>query len=257
MAGKRVCFVLMVVLAVVSAGNAMTRRRVRHSRRHAAPASQRHSSPRRRRSLRRVAWNPLFAGSHEMLVRQNVQLDQLELPRIADEDELVTREDAGELVPVQDSDSLVVAANLAENHRYCKPWTRDFLEDLGTAYYEEFHQPIIATSLVRTAEQQKKLRRRNRNAAPEEGETASTHLTGVTVDILKRGMTRKQHQWLEQYFLPLAQAGMIEPIEELHQPVFHVVVYNSYPSQIRQPEEPSEAPAPAPQPDMPETGGEN
>jgi hypothetical protein len=178
-----------------------------------------------------------------MLVRQNIQIDQLELPRIADEDELLAREAAQELVPVDEGPGLVVAPNLAESHRYCKPWTRDFLEDLGAAYFQEFNQPIIATSLVRTAEQQKRLHRRNRNAAPEEGETASTHLTGMTVDLLRRGMTRKQHEWIEQYFMPLVQAGLIEPIEERHEPVFHVVVFNTY-SEWRQPEQPAETDAP-------------
>lgn len=177
---------------------------------------------------RHARWNPMFTADHEMLVRQNIQLDALELPRIANEDELFVRELHGELVPVEDSDSLVLAANLTENHRYCKPWTRDFLEDLGEAYYEQFQVPITATSLVRTAEQQRRLRRHIRNAAPESGATASTHLTGVTVDILKRGMTAKQHAWMEQYLLPLKQAGMIDPIEEHHQPVFHIVVFNTY-----------------------------
>jgi uncharacterized protein YcbK (DUF882 family) len=170
----------------------------------------------------------MFPGSHEMLVRQNVQLDQLELPRISSEEQLIQLEEAQELVPVENSRSLSVASNLAGNRRYCRPWTRDFLEDLSDAYYSEFHQPIMVTSLVRTIDQQKKLRRRNHNAAPQEGDTASTHLTGVTVDILKRGMTRKQHDWLNQYLLPLKQAGLVDPIEELRQPVFHVVVFNTY-----------------------------
>jgi hypothetical protein len=169
----------------------------------------------------------MFPGSHEMLVHQNEILDSLELPRIATEEELFTLEEAEELVPVEDTPSLVVAPNLAENRRYCRPWTRDFVEDLGEAYYHEFHRPIVVTSLVRTMDQQKKLRRYNRNAAPEEGETASTHLAGVTVDILKRGMTRVQHRWMEQYFLPLKEAGLIDPIEELRQPVFHIVVFKA------------------------------
>jgi hypothetical protein len=163
-----------------------------------------------------------------MLVRQNVQLDQLELPRIANDEELLQLEDEESLVPVESSRSLNIASNLKESRRYCRPWTRDFLEDLGDAFYGEFHRPIVVTSLVRTIEQQKKLRRHNGNAAPQEGQTASTHLTGVTVDILKRGLTRKQYDWLNQYFMPLKQAGVIDPIEELRQPVFHVVVFNTY-----------------------------
>jgi Family of unknown function (DUF5715) len=182
----------------------------------------------RRVRVRRVVWNPLFRGSHELLVRENVQIDGLELPRIADDDELELLEDSEELVPMTDSQYLSVSSIRLPNRRYCRPWTREFLEDLSAAYYEEFHQPLVITSLVRTAEQQKKLRRRNRNAAPEEGETVSTHLTGMTFDLYKRGMSRRQHKWIEDYFLPLKEVGLIEPIEERRQPVFHVTVFDTY-----------------------------
>ncbi len=186
------------------------------------------TSRRRRGRVRRIVWNPLFRGSHELLVRENVQIDDLELTRIADDDELELLEDSEELVPVTDSQYLSVSSIRLPNRRYCRPWTREFLEDLSAAYYEEFHQPLVITSLVRTAEQQRKLRRRNRNAAPEEGETVSTHLTGMTFDLYKRGMSRRQHKWIESYFLPLKELGVIEPIEERRQPVFHVTVFNSY-----------------------------
>ena len=129
---------------------------------------------------------------------------------------------------VADTRALTVAANLAPSRHYCRPWTRDFIEDLSEAYYQQFHRPLMATSLVRTVEQQKKLRRSNRNAGPEEGDTASTHLAGVTVDILKRGMTRQQHDWMNHYLLPLKEAGLIDPIEERRQPVFHIVVFGHY-----------------------------
>lgn len=183
---------------------------------------------RRHARLRRVVWNPLFRGSHELLVRQNLVIDEMDLPRIQDDEELEIREANQELVPVEDTESMSVASNLIENRRWCKPWTRDFLEDLSEAYYQQFHQPLMITSLVRTAEQQKKLRRHNHNAAPEEGDTVSTHLTGMTFDLYKRGMTRKQHKWIEDYFSPLKEAGLIDPIEERRQPVFHVTVFNEY-----------------------------
>ncbi len=182
----------------------------------------------RRARVRRLMWNPMFKGSHEMLVTENVKLDAMELPRIEDDDQLGLLEDSGDLVQIDESRSLKLAANLLANRRYCRPWTRDFAEDFGDAFYAEFHKPIQINSAVRTAEQQKKLRRTNRNAAPQEGDTASTHLTGVTLDISKRGLTRKQHQWIEQYFLPMRDAGVIDPIEERRQPVFHVVVFEGY-----------------------------
>jgi hypothetical protein len=81
---------------------------------------------------------------------------------------------------------------------------------------------------------QKKLRRHNRNAAPEKGETASSHLAGITVDIQRRGMTKQQVAWMEQYLMPLKDQGLVEPEEERHQWVFHVAVSGRY-ADLREP----------------------
>ncbi len=172
-------------------------------------------------------WTPMFPGSHDMLVRENEELDRLQLPRIADEYELLRYEASQELVPVSETDALKLAADLQDSHRYCRPWTRDFLQDFSTAYYEQFHSPLQINSLVRTVEQQHRLRRWNRFAAPEFGDTASTHLTGVTFDMSRRGLTYEQYEWIRNYLLPLQAQGMIDPIEE-RQPVLHVVVYDKY-----------------------------
>jgi hypothetical protein len=182
----------------------------------------------RHRRVRHLHWNPMFKGSHEMLVKQNEIIDQLELPRIADDDELAFVISNEQLVPLQETLALHIAGNLKPTRRYCKPWTRDFVADFSQAFYEEFKRPIQVNSAIRTVQQQKKLRRRNRNAGPIEGETASTHLAGIALDISKRGLTRKQHAWVEQYFLPLKDKGLIDPIEERRQPVFHVVVFDRY-----------------------------
>ena len=82
-------------------------------------------------------------------------------------------------------------------------------------------------SLVRTAEQQRRLRRHNRFAAPEAGDTVSTHLAGVSVDLSRRGLSKAQYEWMRSYLLPLKDAGMVDPIEE-RQPVLHVVVFEKY-----------------------------
>ncbi len=172
---------------------------------------------------------PMFPGSHEMLVRQNEELDRLQLPRIADDYELMRYELSQELVPVNETDALKLAADLPENRRYCRPWTRDFLQDFTQAYYNEFHSPLQINSLVRTVEQQHRLRRWNRFAAPEIGDTASTHLTGVTFDMSRRGLSVEEYEWIRNYLLPLQAEGMVDPIEE-RQPVLHVVVYQKYTS---------------------------
>jgi hypothetical protein len=75
---------------------------------------------------------------------------------------------------------------------------------------------------------QKKLRRHNRNAAPAEGETASSHLAGLTVDLQRRGMTREQVHFVERYLFYLRALGLVEPEEERRQWVFHIMVSERY-----------------------------
>ena len=152
----------------------------------------------------------------------------MELPRIQNEAELEQLVASQDLVPIVPSRTLRIEPRLAANRRYCRPWTRDFLNDLSDAYYNEFHSQIQVNSAVRTVQVQKKLRRHNRNAAPERGETASSHLAGITVDIQRRGMSRQQVKWMEQYLLPLKNLGLVEPEEERHQWVFHVAVSGRY-----------------------------
>ena len=194
---------------------------------HTAKARHARNASNAQRHFRLVKWNPLFPGSHELLVQQNEELDRLQLPRFYDDYDLIHYEISQDLVPVSETDALKIAADLPETRRYCRPWTRDFLRDFSQAFYDEFQTPIQVNSLVRTAKQQQQLRRHNRFAAPEVGETASTHLTGVTVDLSRRGLTKMQYQWMRDYLLPLQEAGMVNPIEE-RQPVLHVVVFEKY-----------------------------
>ena len=177
---------------------------------------------------RRVLWNPVLRGSHDSMVRQNEEIDRLLIPRIQDDDELQNLILRQELMEVADSDGIVVAPNLEYTRRYSRPWTRDFVNDLGDAYYGEFRRPLQVTSIVRTAEQQKKLRRRNRNAAPEAGDITSSHLAGISVDIGKRGLTRKQKTWLNNYLKNLQDQGLIEAAEERRQACFHIMVSQRY-----------------------------
>lgn len=191
------------------------------------PAHHSHRA-RRRSHLRRLLWNPVFRPSHDSLLRQNAEIDRLELPRIQDDSELQQLIASADLVPIEPNESLRIDPRLDPNRRYCRPWTRDFLEDLSNAYYDQFHSQIQVNSAVRTVKVQKKLIRHNRNAAPYQGDTASSHLAGITVDIQRRGMTRQQIQWVEQYLMPMRDAGLIEPEEERHQWVFHIAVSGRY-----------------------------
>jgi hypothetical protein len=178
--------------------------------------------------LRRTRWNPVFRPSRDSLLRQNAEIDRMELPRIQNQAELDRLVASGDLVSLPEGETLRIDPQLDPDRRYCRPWTRDFLQDLSGAYFNEFHDQIQVNSAVRTVQVQKKLRRHNRNAAPEKGETASSHLAGITVDIQRRGMTREQIAWMQAYMMPLKEQGLIEPEEERRQWVFHVAVSGSY-----------------------------
>ena len=210
---------------------------------HAKVHKSHHSAVNPNLHLRFSRYTRMFPGSHDLLVQQNEELNRLQLPRIADEGELVRYEVSQVLVPVNETDALKIAADLPESRRYCRPWTRDFLQDFSQAFYDRFYSPLQVNSLVRTAEQQQRLRRHNRYAAPEWGDTASTHLTGVTFDLSRRGLTSEQYAWILAYMIPLKASGMVDPIEE-SQPVLHVVVFEKYSDRSDQKDTWSEAKEP-------------
>jgi hypothetical protein len=199
----------------------------------AATISSPYRTPRRnlkttRAHARLQRWSPVLRGSHDSLLRQNEEIDRLKLSRIADDQQLEQLELRGDLVGLHESRSLVIAPNLEANRRFCRPWTRAFLEDMSQAFYATFHQPIMVTSAVRTVEQQAHLQRWNHNAAPIDGETASSHLAGLTVDIGKRIMSRNQRAWIDQYVLKLQQLGLVEAAEERRQACYHIMVSSRY-----------------------------
>jgi hypothetical protein len=177
---------------------------------------------------RRLRWNPMFRPSHDSLLRQNQEIDRIELPRIQDDDELEALKASHALVPINESESLKIEHSLDPTRRYCRPWTRDFVEDLSQAYYKKFHAQIQVNSAVRTVMVQKKLRRHNRNAAPAEGDTASSHLAGLTVDLQRRGMSKDQIRFVERYLFYLRELGLVEPEEERRHWCFHVMVSGRY-----------------------------
>jgi len=198
------------------------------------------STARSKSRLQYSKWNTMFPGSHDLLVEQNAELDRQQLPRMNNEYQLIQSEISNDLVPVSESDELKIAENLTDSHRYCRPWTRDFLQDLSHAFYQVFHSPLQVNSLVRTADQQRVLQRHNRFAAPAEGDTASTHLAGVTVDLSRRGLSNTEYQWIRAYLQPLQEKGLVNPIEE-RQPVLHVVVFEKYSDKYAAPKSGSEA----------------
>src|ERR1700685_2188172 len=180
------------------------------------------------RGVPRFLWNPMFRPSLDSLRRQNEEITRLDLPRIQDDDELEALKASGELVPITASESLKIEPSLDPSRRFCRPWTRDFVRDLSEIYYGQFHEQIQLNSAVRTVKVQQKLRRHNRNAAPAEGETASSHLAGITVDLQRRGMTKDEIRFVESYLFYLRALGLVEPEEAPPHWCFHIRVSDRY-----------------------------
>ena len=161
-------------------------------------------------------------------MRQNLRTSEDDLERIQDSTQLEELEAKQQLVDLPVDHFAVVSPKIPAERRYCRPWTRDFVEDFGHDFYDKFKQPVQVTSAVRTVQVQHKLRRHNGNAAPETGETASPHLTGAAIDVAKQGFSRKQLKWTRDYLLALQTEGKLDVAEEFKQRVFHITVYKSY-----------------------------
>lgn len=182
----------------------------------------------------RLYMPPPLVGSLASLERQNQRDDAEGLSRIEDDAQLNEMRRGGELVALPVSAQLRVNADLPANRRYSRPWTSKFLADTARAHYSRFHRPLQVNSAVRTVEYQRHLIHINGNAAPAEGDTASPHLTGATIDIGKKGLSLSEIAWMRAYLLPLEQAGKIDVEEEFYQSCFHITVYKSYmPSVVR------------------------
>jgi hypothetical protein len=182
----------------------------------------------RHRHFRWLHWNPMFRASHESLLIQNAEINRLDLPRIQNDTELEALKADGSLLEIRSGEMLRFDPRLDPTRRYCRLWTLDFVNDLSQAFYNRFHQQIQVNSAVRTVVVQKKLRRHNRNAAPADGDTASSHLAGVTVDLQRRGMSKDQIRWMQHYLFYMKAIGLVEPEEERHQWVFHIMVSGRY-----------------------------
>jgi uncharacterized protein DUF5715 len=179
------------------------------------------------RSTRIVAMAPL-RGSLESLIRQNEKTNADNLERIEDDTDLENRIANGQLVRLPESEGLTVNSTLPVDRRYCRPWTASFLSDLSRAHEAQFHRSFEVSSAVRTVAYQKHLMRTNGNAAPAEGDIASPHLTGATIDIAKRGLTRSELYWMRDRLNTLQAEGKIDVEEEFRQSCFHITVYKSY-----------------------------
>jgi hypothetical protein len=171
---------------------------------------------------------PPLRGSLELLQRQDQRLEADGLERIETEQDLATRIAHHLLVPIPVSSALAADDQLALSHRYCRPWTAQFLADLARAHQAIFHRPLDVTSAVRPVSYQERLARINGNAAPAQGDIVSPHVMGATIDIGKKALSGREIAWMRRRLLTLEDEGKIDVEEEFYQACFHITVYRSY-----------------------------
>ncbi|MBN3519981.1 hypothetical protein JYB62_08190 [Algoriphagus lutimaris] len=117
---------------------------------------------------------------------------------------------------------------LTHSHPYITPYSKAVLEEIGVAFQTimESDSYFTLTSVTRTPEQQKSLRRRNSNAT----NGNSSHSYGASFDISyirfngKKNWSRKSQKKLEKVLEEFQKAGKIFYLKERKQRCYHVTV---------------------------------
>lgn len=117
---------------------------------------------------------------------------------------------------------------LTHSHPYITPYSKEVLEEIGIAFQTimESDSYFTLTSVTRTPEQQKSLRRRNSNAT----NGNSSHSYGASFDISyirfngRKSWSRKSQKKLEKVLEEFEKAGKIFFIKERKQRCYHVTV---------------------------------
>ena len=142
---------------------------------------------------------------------------------------MVTRfRKAGLLVPLRAETATYYVAGVAPPLRVARPWTRRFVEQFAAALHGLFGTRLRVTSLTRTTLWQLALRRTNASAAAASGPLGSSHLTGASVDLSKRGLSAKTTSWMRTVLRRLHAQRLVHATEEFHEPHFHVLVRRRY-----------------------------
>lgn len=181
---------------------------------------------------------PSLKGEDEVLGRssqiwQNIMADEMGLTRFKNIRDAAGAIAAKKLVLLSGSSSY--SAGRMRGYRYCLPMTRDWVEAFGAKFKSVWGKKLPIKSALRPQDVQRSMtviikhgprrgQQRNINAAPPEGPRASSHMTGATVDIGKRGLTDEEIRWLRDALLAAEAGGEVEATEEFKKPCFHVMV---------------------------------
>jgi LysM repeat protein len=174
-----------------------------------------------------LAGDPMPARPGQV-ARENAAADRQRLSRMHTRAQLDRFVRVGLLVPVAPSAPGVRVVGVPRWRRVARPWTRQFVHQLGAALHQLFGSHLRVTDLTRTEAVQTALLATNLNAAPARGPHRSSHLTGASVDLSKTGHSEAELSWLRLVLRRLAGRGVLSAIEEFVQPHFHVMVFRGY-----------------------------
>ncbi|MEK7089890.1 MAG: DUF5715 family protein [Patescibacteria group bacterium] len=160
-------------------------------------------------------------GSQESQDLQNEEAEKEGLTRIENDAILGRLKKEKILVKLPTHKNLKIDYRLPPQFRFCLPQVRTFL--IKFASDPRGRGRIVVNSATRTDTYQRRLRKHNPNAI-----ILSSHVFGCTVDIAKKGHTPAQLNAMREYLRALKIKGVIEPVEEFRQSVFHIMVFKSY-----------------------------
>lgn len=183
-------------------------------------------------SVSHAASANLLKANRSSQVVQNKRADADDLSRMKNVSMVRRFHKAGLLVKVPSRTKHFYTRYIPSKYSYLRPWSKLFLDRLSRQHHARFKKKLRVTSMVRTVALQNSLRKRNKNAASPYGPRRSSHLTGATLDISKKGMNAKQIDWMRRVLHSLKEKGYLYAVEEFSQPTFHIMVYKNYPKYV-------------------------
>ncbi len=166
---------------------------------------------------------------------QNERANAYHLSRMQNRAMIVKFFEDGYLSAVPPETKFYYLHDIPPAYCYLRPWAKRFLDQIGREFYANFHTQLRVTSMIRTVELQRRLERRNFNAAGATGMDRSSHLTGATLDISKHSMDAREERWMRRKLIELQKNGYLYAIEEFEQPCFHVMVFPNYQDYVPKP----------------------
>jgi hypothetical protein len=172
----------------------------------------------------------MFPATKGSVALENAYADRAGIARLTQRQQIEAGVGSGELVPVP----ITCNPRLPEFRRYVRPAASEFLRELDSRFYLATGRYLIVDSAVRSADVQKQVARHNRNAAPANGDRASSHERGTTFDIASRrvyfngwaNMRRREYRWLLIQLAYYQGIGKIHVIEE--RSCLHIMVREDY-----------------------------